>query len=63
MNTAEKLFVMKQLWDNLCHQAEPMQSPEWHREVLQVREKQVRYGTSKLSDWSETKKRIEDRIS
>jgi hypothetical protein len=63
MSTAEKLLAMEQLWDNLCHQAEPMQSPEWHREVLRVREEQAAYNPSSFSDWSEAKKRIQDRTS
>jgi hypothetical protein len=63
MSPAEKLFTMEQLWDDLCHQAEPMQSPEWHREVLRVREEQATYNPSSFSDWSEAKKRILDRTS
>lgn len=63
MTTAEKLFAMEQLWDNLCHQAEPMQSPEWHRDVLRVREEQVKYNPSSFSDWEEAKKRIQDKLS
>ncbi len=63
MTLPEKLSAMEQLWDNLCHQAKPMQSPEWHREILQVREEQAKYGTSKFSGWNEAKKRIQDRTS
>ena len=63
MTLPEKLSAMEQLWDNLCHQAEPMQSPEWHREILRVREEQAEYDSSKFSDWSEAKKRIQDRTS
>ena len=63
MTVPEKLFAMEQLWDALCHQAEPMQSPEWHREILRVREEKAQYDSSKFSDWNEAKKRIQDRTS
>jgi len=63
MTPPEKLFAMEQLWDNLCHHAESSCSPEWHREVLAVREERVKYGTSKFSDWKDAKKRIQEQMS
>jgi len=62
MTTAEKLLAMEQLWDSFCHQAKPMQSPEWHRDILRVREEQVKYNPSGFSDWAEAKKRIQDQM-
>lgn len=59
----DKMTVAEKLWDDFCRQAEPMQSPDWHRDVLLIREEQVKYGTSSFSDWSEAKKRIQDHTS
>ncbi len=63
MTVSEKLLAMEQLWDDLCRRAEPMQSPDWHGDVLMAREEQVQYGKSQFSDWQEAKKRIQDRTS
>ncbi len=63
MTVTEKLFAMEQLWDNLCHQAEPMQSPEWHHTILCVREEQAKYNPDRFSDWEEAKKRIQGNLS
>lgn len=63
MSTAEKLLAMEQLWDDLCHRAEPMQSPGWHKDILLAREAGVSYGKEVFSDWPEAKKRMQDRTS
>jgi hypothetical protein len=63
MTSAEKLLAMEQLWDDFCHRTESMCSPDWHKEVLTVREERVKYGHSEFSDWEEAKKRIQDNVS
>jgi hypothetical protein len=40
MTTEEKIQVMETHWDDLCKQADNIPSPSWHREVLQVRERE-----------------------
>jgi len=34
---SERLSVMEQLWDSLCRDAQEMESPAWHRKVLEAR--------------------------
>ncbi|MGE4490345.1 MAG: addiction module protein [Kiritimatiellales bacterium] len=63
MSIPEKLLAMEQLWDDFCRRAESMQSPEWRRDVLTVREERVKHGTSQFADWNDAKKRIRDRTS
>lgn len=55
MNLSEKLHAMEMLWDDLQHHQKDIPSPEWHRELLQSREDQVRHGNMMFEDWSDVK--------
>jgi putative addiction module component (TIGR02574 family) len=33
----ERLSVMEQLWDSLCRDAQELESPAWHQQVLAAR--------------------------
>jgi len=58
MNLSEKLQAMEMLWDDLQHHHEGVHSPEWHRELLQSREDQVRQGDMVFEAWPEVKSRL-----
>ena len=63
LNTEEKIFTMEQIWDDLCHHAEAMQSPAWHKSVLQERMKIVESGNTQYSNWDSAKIRIRNTVS
>ncbi len=53
---------MEALWAQLRQgDAEP-ESPEWHREELERRERLVNSGEAKFIPWEEAKARIRSRI-
>ena len=54
----QKLKLMEELWADLSQSPERVPVPEWHREVLAEREKLVRQGKAKFSDWAEAKQRL-----
>jgi hypothetical protein len=58
MDISEKLQAMEMLWDDLQHCHDAVQSPLWHRDLLQSREAQVENGTMAFEDWSEVKVRL-----
>ena len=58
MNTAEKLAAMEALWEDLSRNAPTVAVPEWHREVLLVREAEVQAGVEIFSDWEDAKEAI-----
>jgi len=58
MSRQEKLQIMESLWDDLCGQAEQLQSPDWHRALLEERAGILREGGGELKDWDDAKKRI-----
>ena len=43
MSTIERLQAMEKLWDSLCNEEE-IESPEWHKDILQERKKKIEKG-------------------
>ncbi len=41
MSTAERITAMEQLWDALCHEEKEMESPQWHKGVLEKRREKL----------------------
>ena len=58
MSHADKLRVMEELWDDLCHTPEGVPSPAWHGEVLAARAARVDKGEAEFRDWDEVKERL-----
>ena len=62
MTNSDKIAIMEKLWDDLCKNPESIPSPEWHKEVLEAREKYVKEGKAEFSSLEKTKERIMDKI-
>jgi hypothetical protein len=62
MTVAEKLRTMEALWDDLCRREENIPVPQWHRDLLDDRERLIDEGKAVFVDWETAKKRIADRI-
>jgi len=58
MTTEEKLRAMEVLWADLSRHEEQVQSPPWHGEVLQDREKRIKSGEETFIDWEEAKRQL-----
>ncbi len=58
----EQLIVMEMLWKRLTQHADPTLPPEWHRDVVAQRVAAIENGDDALSDWSDAKKRLGDRL-
>lgn len=58
MTTEDKIRTMECLWDDLCHHADTLLSPQWHEEILSQREKSVAKVTEKFNDWDKEKEKI-----
>ncbi len=58
----DSLIVMEALWNRMKDAAEP-ESPEWHREELERRDRMVTEGTATFSDWEEAKRRMLSRVA
>jgi hypothetical protein len=62
MNISEKLRVMEDVWDDLCHVQNDVPSPAWHGEILAEREQKVRSGLGIFIDLEEAKRRVRDQV-
>jgi len=62
MDVTEKLRVLEEVWDSLCHSQADVPSPAWHGEVLRERDQRIREGKSKLIDLAEAKRRVWDQV-
>jgi putative addiction module component (TIGR02574 family) len=63
MTAEEKLQTMETIWQSLSANPETVESLEWHRDELRVREAQVASGEATLVDWETTKAEIRGQSS
>ena len=62
MSFPDKLELLEALWDDLSRDPAKLQSPEWHKEVLDERRRKVQSGEDTYSDWETAKQDIRRRI-
>ena len=60
MSIEEKISTMEMLWNDLC-QHTTLESPDWHQDVLKVREQKRASSQELPMDWSEAKKNVLNR--
>lgn len=63
LSLAQKLDLMEALWADLSRDDKNLESPAWHKEILEDRRKAFEAGKISASDWEEAKKRIKKRVS
>jgi hypothetical protein len=54
---------MEELWDDLRSRAGGVPLPQWHKDLLDDRERLIETGEAKFGDWEIAKKRITERTS
>ena len=62
MSRLDKIAIMERLWEDLCRDPESIPSPEWHKDILEAREREVSEGKAKFTPFDRSKKRIRDQI-
>ncbi len=62
MTIQEKLVAMESLWEDLSRTPEAIESPEWHKEILDERRQRVAGGTGQFEDWEKAKARIREKL-
>lgn len=55
LSRSDKLRIIEQLWDELSHSPEGVESPAWHANALQEAEKAYEAGLAEMLDWSQAK--------
>lgn len=59
----DKLRMMEALWDGIAPLDDAVEVPEWHKEILDQRDRMVAEGEAKFIDWEVAKQQIRDEIS
>jgi hypothetical protein len=63
MSLHEKLSVMESLWEDLARTPDAIESPAWHKDILDERRKRLADGTSQSIDWETAKADIRNQLS
>ena len=58
----EKLRIMETLWEDLSRTEEEVESPAWHRHVLEKTQLKMTAGRESMTDWSEAKQGLRARF-
>ena len=51
MSVEEKLQAMEAIWMDLSREPDRIESPPWHKDVLEETERRVESGEATFSDW------------
>ncbi len=62
MTLQEKLSAMELLWDDLTRSPDAIESPEWHKTILDERRQRVADGSAQFQDWETAKGEIHNKI-
>jgi hypothetical protein len=52
--------MMEALWDEIAPQESELEVPQWHKDLLDVREACVQASVAKFIDWETAKQEIND---
>lgn len=63
MTFQEKLAVMESIWEDLTRTPEAIESPAWHKDVLDERGQRLAEGASRFTDWETAKADIRKKLS
>ena len=62
MTIRERLQLMDRIWDSLLSHEDELPSPDWHKEVLDKRRKNLSEGRERRLDWKSAKEDILSRV-
>lgn len=51
MSRVKRLQAMEALWDSLIDEESEIESPEWHRDVLEERRRKIQTGKAEFISW------------
>ena len=63
MTLQEKLAAMELLWEDLARTPEAVESPAWHKDILDERRQRLAEGKSRFIDWETAKAEIRKKLS
>jgi hypothetical protein len=61
MSTEEKLAALEAIWSDLSRNEQELPVPDWHKRVLDQRQREIDRSEATFIDWEEAKRRIRER--
>jgi putative addiction module component (TIGR02574 family) len=55
MSIIERIQIMEALWDSLLYDDSEIESPEWHRDILEDRKRKIENGSAEFISIEELK--------
>lgn len=62
MTLHEKLAAMELLWEDLARSPETIESPTWHKDILDGRRQRIAEGKAQFVDWGTAKTEIRKKL-
>jgi hypothetical protein len=62
MTLEEKLAAIELLWDDLARSPESIESPDWHKDILDERRQRVAEDKGQFTDWETAKTEIRKKL-
>jgi hypothetical protein len=56
----EKLLVMEAIWDDLSRAEQNLEVPQWHKDLLDERERLLAEGKARFLEWEDAKRQIKE---
>ena len=63
MTLHEKLAAMELLWEDIARSPEFIESPTWHKDILDERRQRIAEGKAQFMDWETAKTEIRNKVS
>ena len=58
----EKLLVLEAIWEDICREEKNLEVPQWHKDLLDERERLVKEGKAQFVVWEEAKRQIKEAL-
>lgn len=63
MTFHEKIAAMESLWEDIAGSSESIESPIWHREILDQRRQRITDGEAQFINWETAKAEIRKKLA
>lgn len=63
MTLQEKFAAMESLWEDLARTSNAIESPAWHKDILDERRQRLAEGQSRFIDWETAKADVRKKLS
>ena len=63
MPLPEKILLMEAIWNDICRDEDSLEVPQWHKDILDERERLLTEGKARFIEWEDAKKQVKEAIN